>query len=125
MARPEASILKILTIWWHRELSQMPKSRDLGNFSVHGQMNKTGHFTPCARAQGKNFIVTPKIHYIISLLSPSFPPSHLFVQGIVVKVLHKKQSDHFYQRTEGIVEEVRDTFTGVVKMIKTGDKIKD
>ena len=41
-----------------------------------------------------------------------------------MKVLHKKQGDHFYQRTEGIVEEVRDTFTGVVKMIKTGDKIK-
>ena len=56
-------------------------------------------------------------------LSLSFPPPHLFVQGIVVKVLHKKLGDRFY-RKKGVVEEVRDTFTGVVKMIETGDKIK-
>ena len=40
-----------------------------------------------------------------------------------MKVLHKKFGDRFY-RKKGVVEEVKDTFTGVVKMIETGDKIK-
>ena len=40
-----------------------------------------------------------------------------------MKVLHKKLGDRFYKK-KGVVEAVRDTFTGVVKMIETGDKIK-
>ena len=40
-----------------------------------------------------------------------------------MKVLHEKLGDRFY-RKKGVVEEVRDTFTGVVKMIETGDKLK-
>ena len=38
-------------------------------------------------------------------------------------MLHEKLGDRFY-RKKGVVEEVRNSFTGVVKMIETGDKIK-
>ena len=38
-------------------------------------------------------------------------------------MLHEKLGDHFY-RKKGVVEEVRNSFTGVIKMIETGDKIK-
>ena len=38
-------------------------------------------------------------------------------------MVHEKLGDRFY-RKKGVVEEVRNSFTGVVKMIETGDKIK-
>ena len=38
-------------------------------------------------------------------------------------MLHEKLGDRFYCK-KGVVEEVRNSFTGVVKMIETGDKIK-
>ena len=40
-----------------------------------------------------------------------------------MKVMHKKLGDRFYKK-KGVVVEVRDMFTGVVKIIETGDKIK-
>ena len=60
---------------------------------------------------------------MIPAIYEKFTLSLLLTQGIVVKVLHEKLGDRFY-RKKGIVEEVRDTFIGVVKMIETGDKIK-
>lgn len=41
----------------------------------------------------------------------------------MVKVLHKKLGDRFYKK-KGVVESVVDSFTGVVKMVETGAKIK-
>ena len=38
-------------------------------------------------------------------------------------MLHKKLGDRFYKK-KGVVESVKDKFTGMVKMIETGDKIK-
>ena len=41
-------------------------------------------------------------------------------QGIVVKVVHKK----LYYKQKGVVEGVQDQYTGVVRMLETGDKVK-
>ena len=89
--------------------------------------------------RGKGIHILPRAHYTNFLLSslslrlfslcfrlplpPPPPLSLLLAQGIIVKVLHEKLGDRFY-RKKGVVEEVRDSFTGVVKMIETGDKIK-
>ncbi len=53
------------------------------------------------------------------LLTP-LPPS---LQGIVVKVLHERLGEKFY-RKKGTVEEVKDSYTAVVRMNETGDIIK-
>ena len=76
-----------------------------------------------AYSAGLIFAVRQSSTKIWSLLYDIFTLSLLLTQGIIVKVLHEKLGDHFY-RKKGIVEEVRDTFIGVVKMIETGDKIK-
>ena len=47
----------------------------------------------------------------------------IFPQGIVVKVVHKKLGER-YHRLKGVVEEVRDLYTGIIKMLDTGDKLK-
>ena len=47
----------------------------------------------------------------------------LSCQGIVVKVLHEKLGEKYYKR-KGMVVEVRDTYTGIVRMLDTNDKIK-
>ena len=47
----------------------------------------------------------------------------LFSQGIVVKVLHQKLGERFYKK-KGVVQSVKDMYTGVVKMLETGDVIK-
>lgn len=43
--------------------------------------------------------------------------------GIVVKVVHKKLGEK-YHRKKGVVEDVREQFTAIVKMLDTGDKLK-
>lgn len=47
----------------------------------------------------------------------------MYVQGIVVKVVHKKLGERFYRR-KGVVEEVKDLYTAMVRMIDSGDKLK-
>ena len=47
----------------------------------------------------------------------------MYVQGIVVKVVHKKLGERFY-RHKGVVEEVKDLYTAMVRMIDSGDKLK-
>ena len=76
------------------------------------------------------FLLSPSVSSLSSFVCLSLSSSSLslflsllLTQGIVVKVLHEKLGDRFY-RKKGVVEEVRDSFTGVVKMIETGDKIK-
>ena len=44
-------------------------------------------------------------------------------QGIVVKVLHKKLGEKFFKK-KGVIVEVRDKYTGIVRMLDTGNKIK-
>ena len=44
-------------------------------------------------------------------------------EGIVVKVVHSKLGER-YHRKKGVVEEVRDLFTGIIRMGDSGDKIK-
>lgn len=45
------------------------------------------------------------------------------VQGIVVKILHRKLGEKFY-RKKGVVEQVKDMYTAVVRMLETSDVIK-
>ena len=40
-----------------------------------------------------------------------------------MKVLHQKLGEKFY-RKKGVIEEVREQYTAVIKMIETGDIIK-
>ena len=40
-----------------------------------------------------------------------------------MKVVHKKLGEKYYNK-KGVVMEVQDLFTGIVKMLETGDKIK-
>lgn len=47
----------------------------------------------------------------------------ILIQGIVVKVLHKRLGQRFYKK-KGVVQEVKDLYTGIVRMLDTGDKIK-
>ena len=47
----------------------------------------------------------------------------LSLQGIVVKVLHKKLGDNYYKK-KGVITEVKDQFTAFVTMLDSGDKIK-
>ena len=42
------------------------------------------------------------------------------MQGIVVKVVHKK----LYSRQKGVVEGVENQFTALVRILDTGDKAK-
>ena len=42
------------------------------------------------------------------------------LQGIVVKVMHKK----LYYKQKGVIEEVQDQYTAVVRMLDSGDKVK-
>ena len=45
-------------------------------------------------------------------------------QGIVVKVVHQKLGEKYFNK-KGVVQEVlQDLFTGIVKMVESGDKIK-
>ncbi len=44
-------------------------------------------------------------------------------EGIVVKVVHRKLGER-YHRKKGVVEEVRERFTAIVRMLDCGDKIK-
>lgn len=48
---------------------------------------------------------------------------YMYVQGIVVKVVHKKLGERFYRR-KGVVEEVKGLYTAMVRMIDSGDKLK-
>lgn len=45
------------------------------------------------------------------------------MKGIVVKVMNTKLGDRFYKK-KGTVKEVKDLFTGIVKMLDTGDVVK-
>ena len=40
-----------------------------------------------------------------------------------MKVLHDKLGDKYYKR-KGVVEEVRDTYTAIVRMLDNDDRIK-
>ena len=46
------------------------------------------------------------------------------VEGIIVKVMHKDIGDGKYYKRKGVVRKVQDTYTGVVKMLDDGVKIK-
>ena len=41
----------------------------------------------------------------------------------MVKVVHQKLGERFYRR-KGVVEEVRERYTAVVRMLESGDVIK-
>ena len=41
----------------------------------------------------------------------------------MVKVVHKKLGEKYCNK-KGVVQEVQELFTGIVKMLDTGDKIK-
>ncbi len=41
----------------------------------------------------------------------------------MVKVMHQKLGEKYYKK-KGVIKEVRDVYTGLVKMIETGDIIK-
>ncbi|CAL1539046.1 unnamed protein product [Lymnaea stagnalis] len=43
--------------------------------------------------------------------------------GIVVKVIHKKLGEKYYKK-KAVVKEVKDLFTGIIKMLDNGDKLK-
>ncbi|XP_028398092.1 DNA/RNA-binding protein KIN17-like [Dendronephthya gigantea] len=45
------------------------------------------------------------------------------MKGIVVKVVHKKLGEKYYKK-KAVVKEVKELFTGIVKMIDTGDVLK-
>ena len=40
-----------------------------------------------------------------------------------MKVVHKKLGERYYRR-KGVVEEVKDLYTAMVRMIDSGDKLK-
>ena len=44
-------------------------------------------------------------------------------EGVVVKVVHRKLGERYHRR-KGIVEEVQELFTGIVRMADSGDKIR-
>lgn len=44
-------------------------------------------------------------------------------EGVVVKVVHRKLGERYY-RKKGVVEEVKDLFTGIVRMADSGDRIR-
>lgn len=69
----------------------------------------------------ENWITEVHIHVCVYVCCNGIILSLL--QGIVVKVLHKKLGDRFYKK-KGVVEAVKDTFAGIVKMLDSGDKIK-
>ncbi|XP_059150413.1 DNA/RNA-binding protein KIN17-like [Physella acuta] len=43
--------------------------------------------------------------------------------GIVVKVVHKKLGEKYYKK-KAVVKEVKDLYTGIIKMLDSGDKLK-
>ncbi|KAI8781936.1 DNA/RNA-binding protein KIN17 [Biomphalaria glabrata] len=43
--------------------------------------------------------------------------------NIVVKVVHKKLGEKYYKK-KAVVKEVRDLYTGIIKMLDSGDKLK-
>jgi DNA/RNA-binding protein KIN17 len=43
--------------------------------------------------------------------------------GIFVKVVHKKLGEKYYKK-KAIVQEVKDLYTGIIKMLDSGDKLK-
>ncbi|CAG5117939.1 unnamed protein product, partial [Candidula unifasciata] len=43
--------------------------------------------------------------------------------GIVVKVVHKKLGDKYYKK-KAVVKKVKDCYTGIIKMLDSGDKLK-
>ena len=46
------------------------------------------------------------------------------LKGIVVKVMHKKLAEGKFYKKKGLVQQVRDTFVGEVKMIESGHVLK-
>ena len=44
-------------------------------------------------------------------------------QGITVKVVYKKLGERYYKK-KGVIQQIEDRFTGVLKMIDTGDILK-
>lgn len=44
-------------------------------------------------------------------------------EGIIVKVIHQKLGEKYYKR-KGVIEEVQDLYTAVVRMLDTNDKLK-
>ncbi|KAK3781468.1 hypothetical protein RRG08_019093 [Elysia crispata] len=43
--------------------------------------------------------------------------------GIIVKVIHKKLGEKYYKK-KAVVREVKDLYTGIIKMLESGDKLK-
>ncbi|RUS70827.1 hypothetical protein EGW08_021410 [Elysia chlorotica] len=43
--------------------------------------------------------------------------------GIIVKVIHKKLGEKYYKK-KAVVKEVKDLYTGIIKMLESGDKLK-
>uniref|UniRef100_A0A0B7A2H7 DNA/RNA-binding protein Kin17 WH-like domain-containing protein n=1 Tax=Arion vulgaris TaxID=1028688 RepID=A0A0B7A2H7_9EUPU len=48
---------------------------------------------------------------------------HWLCPNIVVKVIHKKLGTKYYKK-KAVVEEVKDLYTGIIKMLDSGDKLK-
>jgi DNA/RNA-binding protein KIN17 len=46
------------------------------------------------------------------------------LKGIVVKVMHKKLADGKFYKKKGVVQQVRDSFVGEVKMLESGHVLK-